>query len=387
MMDQRYKNKRLYLSPPHMSGEELNLVREVFDSNWIAPLGPMVDTFEKEFAEAVGAGHAAALSSGTAALHLALRLLDVDRGDKVICPSFTFCGSVNPIIYQGAKPVFVDSQLESWNMDPDLLESEIRKMGSKGKLPKAVIIVHIYGQSADMDPILRTCNEFSIPVIEDAAEALGACYKSKKTGTMGCFGIFSFNGNKIITTSGGGMLVADDEESIVQARFLASQARDPAPHYEHTQIGYNYRISNVLAAIGRGQLKLLEKRVQKKRGICDTYRKILDGIPGLCFMPEPEWSFSNRWLTCITIDPEQFGTTREDVRLHLERYNIESRPLWKPMHLQPVFKKYRMVGGKIAETLFEQGLCLPSGTAMTVDDIQFVCEKIKEVNVKIVEGN
>ena len=375
---QKYKNKRLYLSPPHMSGEELNLIKEVFESNWIAPLGPMVDAFEKEFAETVSSGHAAALSSGTAALHLALRLLDVNRGDKVICSSFTFCGSVYPIIYQGAEPIFIDSQPESWNMDPELLESEIRTMASKGKLPKAVIVVHIYGQSADMDPIMRTCNEFDIPVIEDAAESLGARYKGKKTGTMGRLGTFSFNGNKIITTSGGGMLVSDDGKSIDSARFLASQARDPAPHYEHSHVGYNYRLSNVLAAIGIGQLRVLEKRVKKKRWICDTYRKILNGIPGFRFMLEPEWSFSNHWLTCITIDPKQFGATREDVRLHLEKYNIESRPLWKPMHLQPVFKQYRVVGGKISEKLFEQGLCLPSGTAMTEDDIQFVCEKIKE---------
>ena len=289
MMEHRYKNKRLYLSPPHMSGKELPLINEVFKSNWIAPFGPMIDAFEKEFAEIIGSGYAAALSSGTAALHLALILLDIGQTDKVICSSFTFCGSVNPIIYQKAEPVFIDSESESWNMNPELIESEIRLMASSGKLPKAVIVAHLYGQSADMDLILQTCNEFNIPVIEDAAEALGARYKNRKAGSMGCYGIFSFNGNKIITTSGGGMLVSDDEESIVNARFLASQARDPYPHYEHTKIGYNYRMSNVLAAIGRGQLRILEQRIQKKKEIFGAYKKLLVEIPGIQFMPEPEW--------------------------------------------------------------------------------------------------
>lgn len=377
-MKSRYKNNRLYLSPPYMSGEERLLVDEVFDSNWIAPLGPMVNAFEKEFAEVVGTGYAAALSSGTASLHLALRLLNIDQGDKVICSSFTFIGSVNPIIYQGAEPVFIDCDSESWNMDPNLLDEEIRRMAANGSLPKAVIVVHLYGQSANMDPILQTCAEFNIPVIEDAAEALGARYKDKNVGSIGRLGIFSFNGNKIITTSSGGMLVADDEELIEQAIFLATQARDQAPHYEHTQIGYNYRMSNVLAAIGRAQLRILDQKVQKRREVFSSYERLLGKIPGIKFMPEPEWSYSNRWLTCITIDPDKFGATREDIRLLLEKYNIESRPLWKPMHMQPVFQQYRMVGGEVSENIFKHGLCLPSGTAMTENDVQFVSEVIKK---------
>ncbi|MFC1560948.1 DegT/DnrJ/EryC1/StrS family aminotransferase [Candidatus Latescibacterota bacterium] len=362
-----------------MSGEELPLIKEVFESNWIAPLGPMVDAFEKEFSEAVNSGYSAALSSGTAALHLALRLLGVDHGDKVICSSFTFCASVNPIIYQCTEPVFIDSEMNSWNIDPYLLDKEIRIMATKNSLPKAIIIVHLYGQSADMDPILETCNEFNIPVIEDAAEALGAQYKNKQAGSMGRFGIFSFNGNKIITTSCGGMLVSNDEELIVKARFYATQAREPDLHYEHKETGYNYRMSNVLAAIGRGQLSVLQERVKKKREIFEKYFKLLNEVKGIQFMPEPEWSYSNKWLTCITIEPEKFGTTRENVRIRLENHNIESRPLWKPMHMQPVFKQYRMVGGEVSERLFEQGLCLPSGTAMTDDDVQYVCEVIKEM--------
>ena len=381
-MRQKYKNNRLYLSPPHMSGEELKLVKEVFDSNWIAPIGPMVDAFEEEFAETVGSGYALALSSGTAAIHLGLKLLNICQGDKVICSSFTFIASVNPILYQGAEPVFIDSEKESWNMAPDLLDEEIRHMATNGSLPKAVIIVHLYGQSANMDSILRTCAEFNIPVIEDAAEALGAKYKNSCSGSMGRFGVFSFNGNKIITTSGGGMLVSDDEEAIVKARYFSTQARDPAPHYEHSQIGYNYRMSNVLAALGKAQLGVLKKRVQKKREICALYNKFLGDIPGITFMPEPRWSYSNRWLTCITIDPEKFGATHEDVRVYLERYNIESRPLWKPMHMQPVFKQYRIVGGEISEKLFKIGLCLPSGTAMNEDDVNFVCELIKDIHAK-----
>ncbi len=375
-MKSRFNNNRLYLSPPHLSGEERLLVGEVFDSNWIAPLGPMVNAFEKGFAGVVGTGYAAALSSGTAALHLALRLLNIDQRDKVICSSFTFIGSVNPIIYQGAEPVFIDSENESWNMDTNLFDEEIRRMAAHGSLPKTVIVVHLYGQSANMDPILQTCAEFNIPVIEDAAEALGARYKDKKVGSIGRLGIFSFNGNKIITTSGGGMLVSDDDEMIAKAKFFATQARDQAPHYEHSQIGYNYRMSNVLAAIGRAQLRILDQKVQKRREIFSLYERLLGNIPGIKFMPEPEWSYSNRWLTCITIDPDKFGATREDIRLLLEQYNIESRPLWKPMHLQPVFQHYRMVGGEVSENLFKHGLCLPSGTAMTDDDIQFVCEVI-----------
>ena len=367
-----YRSNRLFLSPPHMSGKELPLVEEVFRSNWIAPLGPMVDAFEHEFAARIGIGHAAAVASGTAALHLALILLDVSPGDEVICPSFTFCASANPIVYLGAEPVFIDSEPQSWNMDPEIFAHELRRAASRGKLPRAVIVVHLYGQCADMDEIQRVCGEYGIPVVEDAAEALGATYKNISAGTLGRMGVFSFNGNKIITTSGGGMLVSDDPALINKTRFYATQARDDAPHYEHSIIGYNYRMSNLLAAVGRGQLTMLDMKVERKRGIFRLYHELLSEVPGIEFMPEPSWSGSTRWLTCITVRPELFGANREDLRLRLEEYNIESRPLWKPMHLQPVFRYRRMVGGNVCESLFANGLCLPSGTGMTDDDVRFV---------------
>jgi dTDP-4-amino-4,6-dideoxygalactose transaminase len=379
-MEKKIFNKRLFLSPPHMSGVELDYVGQVFESNWIAPLGPMMDAFEKEFASEIGVSNAAALSSGTAAIHLALRLLDIGPGDQVLCSTFTFCGSVNPVLYQGAEPIFLDSELHSWNMDPDLLRQELQTMAKSGKLPKAVIVVHLYGQSADMDPILEICSEYEIPVIEDAAEALGGYYKNKSTGSMGKFGVFSFNGNKIITTSGGGMLVSNDETLIKRCRFLSTQARDPAPYYEHTEIGYNYRMSNVLAAIGRGQLGILKERVRRKREIFSSYQRELRDVPGLLFMPEPEWSLSNRWLTCVIVDPEIFGLTPEGIRQKLEEYNIESRPLWKPMHMQPVYKNYKAAGGKISEYLFNHGLCLPSGTAMSDEEISFTCDIIRNIH-------
>lgn len=358
-----------------MSGKELSLVRDVFKSNWISSAGPDIASFESEFAHYNGSSHALALSSGTAAIHLALRVLGVSRGDEVFCSSFTFCASASPIIYQGAKPVFIDSEQSSWNMDPSLLKKEIERRAKKNKLPKAVIVVHLYGQSADMGAIIEICGKYDIPVIEDAAEALGAKYKNRKTGTFGYCSIFSFNGNKIITTSGGGMLVSEDKNFIYKARFLSNQARDPASHYQHSQIGYNYRMSNILASVGRGQLKVIDKRVNKKRAIFEKYKKLLGDTPGINFMPEPEWSRSNRWLTCITIDSKS-GIKPEDIRLHLEKYNIESRPLWKPMHLQPVFKNYKTCGGKISENLFKTGLCLPSGTAMTEKDIEYICNRI-----------
>ena len=367
---------RLYLSPPHMSeeGYEFKFIQEAFTSNWIAPVGPQVDAFEKELAAYNNSEYAAAVSSGTAAIHLALIILGINPGDEVFCSSFTFSASANPIVYQGAKPVFIDSDTKSWNMDPNLLEEELRLRARSGKLPKAVIVVDLYGQSADWDPILASCQRYNIPVIEDAAEALGAEYKGKKTGNFGVAGIFSFNGNKIITTSSGGMLVSEDEGLIKKARFLATQARDDFPHYQHSEIGYNYRMSNVLAAIGRGQLKALPERIEKKRWIFDYYRNALKNLPGIDFMPEAEYGKSNHWLTCITIEPDDFGATREDVRLKLEEYNIESRPLWKPMHLQPVFAGCRVCGGSVSERLFEIGLCLPSGTAMTEEDLNLICE-------------
>ena len=360
-----------------MSGEEIKLVKKVFESNWIAPSGPDISAFEKEFAKNNNSKYAVALSTGTSAIHLALRILGVTRGDEVFCSSLTFCASATPIVFQEAKPVFIDSDETSWNMDPDLLEEELKRCARKGKLPKAVVVTHIYGQSADIGPIVKSCDRYGIPVIEDAAEALGALYKGKRVGNFGYAGIFSFNGNKIITTSSAGMLVSRDKKLIDKARFLATQARDSAPHYQHSEIGYNYRMSNVLAAIGRGQLKALAERVRQRRAIFEKYGKLLEGIPGISFMPEPEWSRSTRWLTCILVDSKKFGATREDIRLKLEKYNIEARPLWKPMHLQPVFKSCRACGGGVSERLFDQGLCLPSGTALQGKEIEFIAKAIK----------
>ena len=360
-----------------MSGLEQGYVQQVFDSNWIAPLGPQVDAFEAEFAAIVGAPHALALSSGTAALHLALIHLGVEPGDEVLVSTLTFSASANPVAYLGAKPVFVDSEPVSWNLDPALVSETIERKARQGRLPKAVVPVHLYGQSADLDPILAICARYDIPVIEDAAEALGATYRGRSPGVFGRAGIFSFNGNKIITTSGGGMLVSPDKDLIEHARKLAQQARDPAPHYEHSEIGYNYRLSNVLAGIGRGQLEVLADRVQRKREIFDAYCQLLGDLPGIAFMPEAPWGQSTRWLTVITVDPAQFGATREDIRLALEAENIESRPLWKPMHLQPVFRDCEVVGGAVAEALFCDGLCLPSGTAMSEDDLARVIAVVR----------
>ncbi len=371
--------KRIYLSPPHMGEKEFAFVKEAFDTNWIAPVGPHVDLFEKEFCELTGAKYAAALSSGTAAIHLALILLGVNRGDEVICSTFTFSASANPIIYQGATPVFVDSENASWNMDVNFLEEAIKDRIKKGKRPKAVILVHLYGQSADIEPILKLCNENNIPLIEDAAESLGAYYKGKHTGTFGKFGVYSFNGNKIITTSSGGMLVSDDENLIQKAKFLSTQARDPVPHYQHSDIGYNYRLSNVLAGIGRGQLNVLEDRVLKRRANYDFYKGKLGDLLGIHFMPEAEFGRSNRWLTCLTIEPSEFGFTREEVRLALESENIEARPLWKPLHLQPVFKDYHYYGSGVSERLFNKGLCLPSGSNLEKGDLERVVETFKSV--------
>lgn len=336
-----------------------------------------MDAFEAEFAQRVGSPHALALSSGTAALHLALLLAGVGPGDEVLVSTLTFSASVNPVVYLGAKPVFIDSERVSWNLDPALVCETIERKARQGRLPKAVIPVHLYGQSADLDPILAICARYEIPVIEDAAEALGATYRGRSPGTLGRAGIFSFNGNKIITTSGGGMLVSEDGDFIAHARKLAQQARDPAPHYQHSEIGYNYRLSNVLAAIGRGQLQVLPERVRRKREICESYRQLLGDLPGIAFMPEAPWGHSTRWLTVITVDPAQFGVTAEEIRLALEAENIESRPLWKPMHLQPVFRDCEVVGGNVAENLFRDGLCLPSGTAMSEDDLARVAAVIQ----------
>lgn len=368
---------RIYLSPPHMSGTEWELVQETFASNWIAPLGPQVDAFEREICAYTAAPHALALSSGTAALHLILLHLGIGAGDEVVVSSLTFSASVNPILYCGATPVFVDSEATSWNMDANLLAELLAHKAAVGQLPKAVILVHLYGQSADIDPILALCHQYGVPLIEDAAEALGTLYKGRAPGTFGYAGFYSFNGNKIITTSGGGMLVSADKALIDHARKLATQARDDAPHYQHTEIGYNYRLSNVLAAIGRGQLRVIEERVAARRHNFDYYDETLSHLPGLTFMPEAAWGRHSRWLTVLQIDPTLFGADREHLRLALEAENIEARPVWKPMHLQPIFARYECWGGATAVHLFEHGLCLPSGSALTPADLERVAAVIQ----------
>jgi pyridoxal phosphate-dependent aminotransferase EpsN len=370
---------RLFLSPPHLSGEELPLVAEAFQSNWIAPLGPHVDALEREFGQAVGARAACALSSGTAALHLAIRLAGVGPGDRVLCSTLTFVASANPVLYEGAVPVFVDSDATSWNMDPALLAQELDDAARRGRMPRAVVVTHLYGQSADLGPIAAACARHGVRLIEDAAEALGAEYKSAAPGTRGLFGVYSFNGNKIITTSGGGMLVSGDPELVARARFLSTQARDPAPHYEHSQLGHNYRMSNVLAAIGRGQLRVLGDRVARRRRIFDLYREALRDTPGVSWMPEAPYGRSTRWLSVALLDPAEFGATPEDVRLALEEHDIEARPVWKPLHLQPLFFGCRTAGGAVAERLFRTGLCLPSGSQMTEGDVARVTDVVRAV--------
>jgi pyridoxal phosphate-dependent aminotransferase EpsN len=359
-----------------MGGEERKLLAEAFDSNWIAPLGPHVDAFERELASRTGVGYAAALSSGTAALHLALRILGVGPGDEVIAPTLTFSATVNPILYEGARPVFIDSSRESWTLDPALLEAELEAAARRGKLPRAVIAVDLYGQCADYDPIVAACARYGVPIVEDAAEALGATYAGRPAGSLGAMGVFSFNGNKIITTSGGGMLLSDRKELVERARFLATQARDPAPWYQHSELGFNYRLSNLLAAVGRGQLRVLDQRIARRRAVNALYRRLLGGLPGLTFMPEAEYGVSNGWLTAITLDRAAFGADPEAVRLRLERRDIESRPVWKPMHLQPVFSGFRARGGAVAADLFARGLCLPSGSSMSDEDVARVAAEV-----------
>lgn len=368
---------RIHLSPPHMGAEERRLFGEAFDSNWIAPLGPHVDAFEREVAERTGVAHAAALSSGTAAIHLALRVLGVGPGDEVIAPTLTFSATINPILYQGARPVFLDSSRETWTLDPALLAEELEARGRRGRLPKAVIAVDLYGQAADYEPILAACERWGVPLVEDAAEAMGATYAGRAAGSFGAMGIFSFNGNKIITTSCGGMLLSARRDWIERARFLATQARDPAPWYQHSELGFNYRLSNLLAAVGRGQLRVLDRRVARRREINALYRRLLGGLPGLSFMPEAEYGVSNGWLTVVTIEPAEFGADREAIRLRLERGDIESRPVWKPMHLQPVFAGFPVRGGEVASELFERGLCLPSGSSMTDEDVLRVAAEVR----------
>ncbi|MEK5026359.1 DegT/DnrJ/EryC1/StrS family aminotransferase [Paenibacillus sp. FSL M7-1046] len=365
---------KIWLSSPHMSDEgyEMEYIKEAFDTNWVAPLGANVTGFEKELAAKVNIKAAAALTTGTAAIHLALKSVGVGSGDVVFCQSLTFSATANPIIYQNAVPVFIDSNLETWNMDPNALEEAFIKYPNV----KAVIVVHLYGLSADMDQIMEICNRYNVPVIEDAAESLGTYYKGTHTGTFGEYGIFSFNGNKIITTSGGGMLVSNNEEQIAKTRFWATQARDQARHYQHSELGFNYRMSNVVAGIGRGQLRVLDQRVVKKKYIFNFYQKELGGLEGVSFMPINEWNEPNCWLSCITLS----GAVRPfDIMIDLEQNNIESRPIWKPMHLQPFFAEYDYVGGTVSEQLFENGVCLPSDTKMTDEDLERVCTLIKRM--------
>ncbi len=364
--------EKIWLSSPHMSDEgyEQEYIKEAFDTNWIAPLGPNVNGFEEELAAKVGAKHAAALSAGTAAIQMALKAAGVGQGNIVFCQDLTFSATANPIIYQNATPVFIDSNFETWNMDPRALEAAFEKYPDV----KAVLVVHLYGLSADMDPIVELCKKHNVTLIEDAAESLGTIYKGKYTGTFGDYGIFSFNGNKIITTSGGGMLVSDNEERIAKVRFWATQARDKARHYQHSELGFNYRMSNIVAGIGRGQLKVLDQRVDKKKYIFEFYKRELGGLEGVEFMPVNEWNEPNYWLSCITLN----GAVKPlDIMEAFEKENIESRPIWKPMHMQPVFEKYDFIGGGVSKKIFESGVCLPSDTKMTDEDLNRVCNVVK----------
>lgn len=372
-MAENTSNKKIWLASPHMSDEgyEMQYVQEAFDTNWVAPLGPNVNEFEKELAAKVGSKHAAAMTSGTGAIHLALKAAGVGEGDIVFCPTLTFSATANPIIYQNATPVFIDSDYETWNMDPKALEAAFEKYGDK---VKAVLVVHLYGLSADMDKVMEICSRYNVTVIEDAAESLGAYYKGKHTGTFGEFGVFSFNGNKIITTSGGGMLVSDDEEKIKKVRFWSTQSRDAARHYQHSELGFNYRMSNVVAGIGRGQLKVLDQRVAKKKYIFEFYKRELGALEGVKFMPINDWNEPNYWLSVMTLK----GKVRPlDVMEALEKENIESRPVWKPMHMQPFFAEYDYIGSDVSEKLFENGVCLPSDTKMTDEDLERICSIIK----------
>ncbi|WP_248513673.1 aminotransferase class I/II-fold pyridoxal phosphate-dependent enzyme [Sporosarcina sp. NCCP-2222] len=372
---------RILLSPPHMSGVEQKYINEAFATNWIAPLGPNVNEFEEQLAAYVGTSGAVATSSGTAAIHLALELLGVGGGDTVFCSSLTFVASANPILYSGATPVFIDSEEETWNMSPFALALAMEDAQAKRRLPKAVIVVNLFGQSAKMDELLAICDRYEVPVIEDAAESLGSLYKGRKSGTFGRFGVFSFNGNKIITTSGGGMLVSNDQEALSRSRFLATQARDEAKHYQHSTVGYNYRMSNILAGVGRAQLEVLDDRVKARRSVFNRYVETLGDIKGIDFMPELENTYSNRWLTALILDPSYISMTPYELIDRLEEENIEARPVWKPLHLQPLFKGCAFYPHDqneiVSEKLFARGICLPSGSSMTVEEQNRVINVLK----------
>lgn len=373
-----YESNKIWLSSPHMSGEEQKYIQEAFKTNWIAPLGTNVDGFEQDLCDFTGSKHAAALSSGTAAIHLALKLCNVGIDDYVICQSFTFVATANAIVYEKAIPIFVDSETETWGMDPKLLEKAILHCISLEKKPKAIIPVHLYGMPVKMEEIMEIARKYNIPVIEDAAEALGSTIHGKQCGTFGDYGVVSFNGNKIITTSGGGMLLSNDKVAIEKARFLATQSRDNAPYYAHSELGYNYRLSNVLAGIGRGQMEVIADRVNQRRSNFDFYQSELKNIPGISFLHEQNFCESNRWLTIILIDPKLTGgVTCEDIRLSLLTDNIESRPLWKPMHMQPLYDKNPYFGHGVAMKLFKTGLCLPSGSNLTTEELHRVIAAIK----------
>ncbi|HVC69608.1 MAG TPA: aminotransferase class I/II-fold pyridoxal phosphate-dependent enzyme [Acidimicrobiales bacterium] len=360
---------RIYLSPPDVGPVERALILEAFDSNWIAPLGPHVDGFEHDMAARLGVPGALALTSGTAALHLALLLLGVQQGDEVLVPTQTFVATGNVVTYVGARPVFVDSHADSWTIDPALVAGELADRARRGRLPAAVVTVDLYGQCADYDPLLAACAEYGVPLLEDAAEALGATYRGTAAGTFGAAGVFSFNGNKIITTSGGGMLVSHDRALIDRARHLSTQAREPVVHYEHLEIGFNYRLSNLLAALGQGQLRGLDERMALRRSINERYRAALSTLPGISFMPYASYGEPNYWLTCIQVDPEAFGADNEGIRVALEEADIESRPTWKPLHLQPVYAEAATVGGSVSAAIYRRGLCLPSGSRLSGTDL------------------
>ena len=371
-------NSKIWLSTPHMGGSEMKFINEAFEHNWIAPLGPNVDGFEQDLCNFTGSKNAAALSSGTAAIHLALILAGVERGDEVICQSFTFSASTNPIVYLGATPVFVDSEPDTWNMCPDALETAIKSRLAKGKKVKAVIPVYLYGMPAKIGEILEICKRYDIPLIEDAAEALGSTYKGKALGTFGEFGVLSFNGNKIITTSSGGALISDNETSIKKARMLSTQARDPALHYQHSQIGYNYRMSNICAGIGRGQMEVISERVAQRRNNYNYYFDNLSSIAGISFQPQAEGSFSNRWLTAILLDSKAIKIRYTELIHELNKENIETRPLWKPMHFQPIFKGAPFFGEGLSEKYFNSGLCLPSGSNLKIDELEKVVVNLRK---------